>query len=126
MVVLPHAQTQPPNTRVHSRRTARTNGKNQDGSSRTLGDGVTRGLAASTPWRDAELVMTVARHSLEGWFVAGHEDPSSPALMRAYDTQAALHEAARAIAVVIETFRAETTALITSPAPGTGIPVPRR
>jgi hypothetical protein len=62
--------------------------------------------------------MKVARHSFEGWFVASHEDPPSAALMHAHHTHTALHEAARATAVLIETFRAEAAALITTPAQG--------
>ena len=128
-MLLPHAQAQPPNTRPHNRRTERTNGRDQDGSPRhhpTQGDGTPRGIAASTQWHDAELAMKVARHSLEKWFVAGHEDTPSPALTHANHTHTALHEAARAIAVLIETFRAEAAALITTPALGTGIPTSRR
>ncbi|PZS22702.1 MAG: hypothetical protein DLM60_03880 [Pseudonocardiales bacterium] len=125
VVLLPHAQTRPP----HPRHAARTNSMNRDGSPRhhlTQGDGTPRGIAASTQWHDAELVMKVARHSLEKWFVAGHEDAPSPGLMHANHTHTALHEAARAIAVLIETFRAEAAALITTPTVGTGIPTPRR
>jgi hypothetical protein len=92
----------------------------------TQGQGTTRGIAASTRLHDAELAMKVARHSFERWLVAGHEDPPAGALGHAYHTHTALHEAARAIAVLIETFRAEATALITSPAQGTDIPTQRR
>ena len=102
---------------------------NQDGSPRhhpAQGDGTPRGIAASTHWHDAELATKVARHSLEKWLVASHEDPPFPALMHGYRTHAALHEAVRAIAVLIETLRAEAAALITTPAQGTGIPTPRR
>jgi hypothetical protein len=38
--------------------------------------------------------------------------------MHAHHTHTALHEAARATAVLIETFRAEAAALITTPAQG--------
>ncbi|MDQ2790199.1 MAG: hypothetical protein M3Y73_10975 [Actinomycetota bacterium] len=42
--------------------------------------------------------------------------------MHAYHTHDALHEAARAITTLIETFRAEAVALITTPARGSDIP----
>jgi hypothetical protein len=45
--------------------------------------------------------------------------------MHAYHTHEALHEAARAITVLIDTFRAEAAALITAPARGTDIPTQR-
>ncbi len=62
--------------------------------------------------------MTVARHSFESWLVAGREDTPSIARGHAYHTHTALHEAARAITTLIETFRAEVAAVITSPAHG--------
>jgi hypothetical protein len=129
VVLLPHAQTEATDTRPHHRRTGRANGMNQDGSPRhhpTPSGDTTRGIAASTQWHDVELAMKVARHSFERWLVAGHEDTPSAALMHACHTHTALHEAARATAVLIETFRAEATALITSPVQGTGIPTQRR
>lgn len=70
--------------------------------------------------------MKVVRHSFDRWLIAGHEAPPSAALMHAYYTHTALHEAARATAVLIETFPAEATALITTPAQGTDIPTQRR
>ena len=88
-------------------------------------DSTTRAIA-NMQWHDAELAMTVARHSLERWLAAGHKDTPSAATMHAYHAHTALHEAARAITVLIETFRAEATALITTPAHGTGIPTQRR
>jgi hypothetical protein len=78
--------------------------------------GTTRVIAANTKWHDAELALKVARHSFERWLVAGHEDTPSLATMHAYHTHEALHEAARAITMIIETVRAETAALITTPA----------
>jgi hypothetical protein len=128
VVLLPHAQTEPPNTRPHNRRTGRANGMNQNGSPRhhptQSGDDTTRGTAARRQWHDAELAMKVARHSFEKWLVADHEDTPSPALMHACHTHEALHEAARATAELIETFRAEAAALISTPAQG--IPPQRR
>ncbi len=87
---------------------------NQDDSQRqhpTQSDGTTRAIAVSMQWHDAELAMKVARHSFERWLAAEHKDTPSPAYMHAYHTHTALHEAARAITTLIETFRAETTAL---------------
>jgi hypothetical protein len=93
---------------------------------RAQGAGTTDVTATSARWHDAELAMRAARHSFDRWLTAGHQDPPSPALMHAYHTHTALHEAARAIAVLIETFRAEAAALITTPAPGSGHPTQRR
>lgn len=101
---------------------------NQDNSSRRQpiqSDG-TRAIAADIEWHDAELAMKVARHSFERWLAAGHEDTPSHAIMHAYHTHTALHEAARAITRLIETFRAEVTTLITIPAHVTHIPAQRR
>jgi hypothetical protein len=92
----------------------------------TQNDGTTRAITTSTQWHDAELALKVARHSFDRWLVAGHEDTPSPAIMHAYHTHTALHEAARAITMLIETFRAEATALITTPAHGTDTPTQRR
>jgi len=83
------------------------------------GDDAPHAITMSSQWHDAELAMKVARHSFEGWLVAGHEDTPSLALRHAYHTHTALHEAARAIATLIDTFRVEAAALITSPAQGT-------
>ncbi|MGQ0717147.1 MAG: hypothetical protein ACT4NP_07485 [Pseudonocardiales bacterium] len=102
---------------------------NQDDSQRhqpTQSDGTTRALAVSMQWHDAELAMKVARHSFERWLAARHKDTPSPAIMHAYHTHTALHEAARAITMLIEAFRTEASALITTPARTTGIPTQRR
>ncbi len=87
--------------------------------------GTTRVIAANTQWHDAELALKVARHSFERWLVAGHEDTPSLAIMLAYHTHTALHEVACAITMLIETFRTETAALITTPADGNDIPHPQ-
>jgi hypothetical protein len=89
-------------------------------------DGNTRAIAANTQWHDAELAMTVARHTFERWLVAGHEDTPSLAIMHAHHTHTALHEALRAITMLIETFRVEAAALVTSPARGNDITTQRR
>jgi len=46
--------------------------------------------------------------------------------MRAYHTHEALHEAARAITVLIDTFRMEVAALIAPPAQGSDVPTQHR
>jgi hypothetical protein len=96
------------------------------GRHRAQGDDATGAITTSGQWHDAELAMTVARHSFESWLVSGYEDTPSLAVMHAYHTNTALHEAARAIATLIETFRVEAAALITDPAQSTDIPAQRR
>jgi hypothetical protein len=88
--------------------------------------GTTPVIAANTQWHDAELALKMARHSYDRWLITGGKDTRSPAIMHAYHTHEALHEAARAITTLIETFRAEAAALITTPAPGIDIPRSRR
>lgn len=131
VVLLPHARTEPVGnpTRQSSPRRERAKGMNQDNSPRQpppRGDDTARAIAANMQWHDAELAMKVARHSYESWLVAGHKDTRSSALMHAYHTHTALHEAARAISVLIETFRVEATMQATTPVPGTGVPTQRR
>jgi hypothetical protein len=129
VVLLPHARTEPTDTRAHNRRAGRATGMNHDESPPhhpTHSDATTRAITANTQWHDAELALKVARHSYQRWLTAGHEDTPSPAVMHAYHTHEALHEAARAITALIDTFRVEATALITTPARGTDIPTQRR
>jgi sigma-70-like protein len=124
VVLLPHARTEPTATRPTNRRAGRVTGMDQDNSPRqhpTQSEGSNRAVATTMQWHDAELAMKVARHSFEDWLLADQEDPSSPATMWAYHTHAALHEAARVIAMLIETFRVEVSALISAPARATGI-----
>ena len=70
--------------------------------------------------------MKVARYSFDRWLTAGDEYTPSLAIRHAYHTHTALHEAARVITMLIETFRVEAAVLITTPARGTDIPTPRR
>jgi hypothetical protein len=129
VVLLPHARTEPTDTRPNNRRTGRGSGVNQDDPPRrhlAQGDDATGAITTSRQWHDAELAMKVARHSFEGWLVAGHEDTPSLAMMNACHTHTALHEAARAITTLIETFRVEAATLLTSRAHGTDIPAQRR
>jgi hypothetical protein len=85
---------------------------------------ITRATAASSRWCDAELAMNRARHSFEGWLAAGHEDGSTSAMRHAYCTHEALHEAVRAITMLIETIRDQAATLTTTPAHDTHIPSP--
>lgn len=129
VVVLPHAGPEPADTRPNNRRTGRGPGVNHDDAPRrhpAHGDDAAGAITMSRQWHDAELAMKVARHSFESWLVAGHQDTPSLALRHACHTHTALREAAGAIAALIETFRAEATVLITSPAQGTDIPAQRR
>lgn len=129
VVLLPHARTQPTDTRSTNRRTGRVPGMNHDDSPQyhpSQREGAIRAIAASTQWHDAELALKVARHSFDSWLVAGHEDTPSLAIMYASHTHTALHEAARAITMLIETFRVEATALITTPTRGTDTLTQRR
>jgi hypothetical protein len=117
LVLLPHTRAEPTDTRTHNRRTERGQGMNHGDSSRqhsTPSDGTPCLIAANGQWHDAELAMTVARHSFHRWLVAGHKDTPSSAIMHAYHTHTALYEAARAITMLIDTFRAEMTALMTT------------
>jgi hypothetical protein len=70
--------------------------------------------------------MKVAGRSFEEWLLAGQEDPSTPATMQAYHTHVALHEAARVIATLIETFRVEVSGLISASTRDADIPAQRR
>ncbi|MGB9280271.1 MAG: sigma factor-like helix-turn-helix DNA-binding protein [Pseudonocardiaceae bacterium] len=121
VVLLPHTHT---DTRPTNGHTAGVTGMNQDSPPRhhpTRSAGGTRAVATTMQWHDAELAMKVARHTFEEWLLAGQEDPSSPATMQAYHTHAALHEAARVIAMLIETFRVDVSALISAPTRDTGV-----
>jgi hypothetical protein len=88
--------------------------------------GTTRATVASSQWHDAELAMKLARHSFDRWRAAGYEEASSSAQRHVYCTHEALHEAARAITMLIDTIRVEVAALITTPAQDLGIPAQHR
>jgi hypothetical protein len=92
----------------------------------TQNDSTTRAITASTQWHDAELALKVARYTFDRWLIADHQDTPCPAIMHAYHTHTALHEAARAITMLIDTFRVEATTLITNPTHGTDTPTPRQ
>jgi hypothetical protein len=129
VVLLPHTPTEPPNTRPDNRCVGRAIGMNHDDPPRRhriQSNGTIGPIAASTQWHDAELAMKVARHSFDRWLTAGHEDTPSLAMMYACRTHTALHEAARVITMLIETFRVEAAASITNPARATDIPSQRR
>ena len=114
VVLLPHVRKSPDN-----RRAGKATGMSQDDSLRpppAQNGGTTRVIAANTQWHDAELALKVARHSFERWLVAGHEDTPSLAIMHAHHTHVALHEATRAITMLVDTVHTETATLITTPA----------
>jgi hypothetical protein len=124
VVLLPHARIEPTGTRPKDRRTGGITGMDQHDSSprhSTRSDGGSRVIAANLQWHDAELALKVARHCFERWRIAGQQDTT----MHAYHTHMALHEAARIIALLIETLRVEANAPITVPARGADIPAQR-
>lgn len=128
VVLLPHVRAELIDIRPKSRRTGGVTGMDQDNSpprDPPQRDGRTRVIAANLQWHDAELALKVARHCFERWRVAGPKDTPLPATMHAYHTHVALHEVARVIAMLIETFRLEANARITTQAPGAGIPIQR-
>jgi hypothetical protein len=43
-------------------------------------------ITAKVQWHDAELALTVARHSYDRWLAAVHQDTPSLATMHAYHT----------------------------------------
>jgi hypothetical protein len=66
VVLLPHARTEPTDAQPTNRRTGRGTGMNHNGSPRRPpghNGGTTRVIAANVQWHDAELALTVARHS---------------------------------------------------------------
>jgi hypothetical protein len=129
VVLLPHARTEPTDTSLTNRSTARGAGMNHNGSPAhppAPGDGTTRVITANVQWHDAELALTVARHGYDRWLTAVHQDTPSLATMHAHHTHTALHETARAITTLLDTFRAEAAALITTAARGTDIPTQQR
>lgn len=103
---------------------------NQDESARphpARNGGGPRVVAVTGQWDGAELALKVARHNYEGWLAVGQQEESRvSAAMRAYATHEALHQAACAIAVLIDTFRTEAAALIATRSPGGEVSTPRR
>jgi anti-anti-sigma factor len=68
------------------------------------------GTACLQHWQDAQLALDVARRCFEAWRQAGGDQT---AIRHARHTHEALHEASRAIAVLMEAFR---VAVVTGPA----------
>ena len=127
VVLLPQARPEPTNTRPTDRRAERATDTNQDDSTRpppVQNDGITPMTAANTQCHDAELALKMALRSYDRCLGADGEDTRSTVMMHAYHAHEALQEASRAITMLIKMFRAETAALITTPAPGTDIPRP--
>jgi sigma-70-like protein len=127
VVLLPHAPTEPPDTRPTNRRAGTANGMdhNESPRHRAFSD-TTRAITASRQWHDAELAMRQARHSFDRWLAVDHRDPPSLAIVHAHHTRAAVQKAARVIVALFETLDAEATALITTPTQRTNIPTQRR
>jgi hypothetical protein len=82
------------------------------------------GIGCLQQWQDAELAMTRARRCFEGWRQASGADRPSTAIRHAYHTHEALHEAARALSLLIETFRVEAMPRATTPAGSPVLPCP--
>ncbi|MGH3830751.1 MAG: hypothetical protein ACRDRS_09940 [Pseudonocardiaceae bacterium] len=129
VVLLPHTQTEPTDTRPTYHPAARVAGMNHnDSPGRRLAqsDGTTRAITASRQWHDVELAVKVARHSFDRWLTADHEDIPSLTTMHAHHTRTAVHEAARAITTLINTLQTQETELITTPARNTDESTQRR
>jgi hypothetical protein len=129
VVLLTHARIEPTDIRSTKRRAERATGMNRDDFPRphpAQNGGTTPVIAAHTQWHDAELALKMARRSYDRWLIAGGEDTRSSAIMHVYHTHEALHEAARAITMLIETVGAEAAAQITTPAPAPTSPAQRR
>jgi hypothetical protein len=89
VVLLPHARTEPTDTRPNNHRTGRGPGVNPDDAPRrppAHGDDATGAITTSRRWHDAELAMKVARHSFDSWLIAGHQDTPALALRHACHT----------------------------------------
>lgn len=61
-------------------------------------------VLALCQWQDADMAMNAARHHFEVWL---HSDTPAVFRLYAYRTHEALHEATRAIDVLVETLRVE-------------------
>jgi hypothetical protein len=64
-------------------------------------------IIALCQWQDAAIAMNAARRYFETWLHSDHKDISATVRLYAYHTHEALHEATRAIGVLIETLRVE-------------------
>lgn len=64
-------------------------------------------ILALCQWQDAAIAMNAARRCFETWLHSDHKDTPATVRLYAYHTHEALHEATRAIGVLIETLRVE-------------------
>lgn len=125
VVLLPHTQTEPTDTRPAHRRATRANGMNHNESPQRYpaqSDGTTSAITASRQWHDVELAVKAARHSFDRWLTANHEDTPFLVTMHAHHTRTAVHEAARAITILIDTLEPQETEPINTPARNTENP----
>jgi hypothetical protein len=58
-------------------------------------------------WQDAELAMIIARRCFQSWRAVAQQGTSTAVTRHAYHTHEALHEALRAISVLVEILRVE-------------------
>lgn len=129
VVLLPHTQTEPTDTRPTHHPAARATGMNHNDSPQhrpTQSDGTTRAITASRQWHDVELAVKVARHHFDRWVTANHEDTPFLATMHANHTRKAVHEAARVITTLIDTLQTTETEIITTSARNTNTPTQRQ
>jgi hypothetical protein len=128
VVLLPHARTEPTDTRPTTHRAGRVTGMNHDQSPRhhpARSDTTTLAIAARQ-WHDTELAIKVARHSFDRWLTASDQGTPSLTSIHAHPTRTAVHEAARTIATLINTLDAEATQTDHHPARDTDILPPLR
>jgi hypothetical protein len=64
-------------------------------------------ILALCQWQDADIAMNAARRYFETWLHSDHKETPATVHLYAYHTHEALHEATRAIGVLIETLRVE-------------------
>jgi hypothetical protein len=64
-------------------------------------------ILALCQWQAADIAMNVARRYFEAWLHSNHKDTPAMARLHAYHTHEALHEATRAIGMLIETLSAQ-------------------
>ncbi|MGH3826799.1 MAG: hypothetical protein ACRDQX_06450 [Pseudonocardiaceae bacterium] len=129
VVLLPHTQTEPTDTRPTNRPAARATGMNQDDSPRrhlAQSDGTTRAVTVSRQWHDVELAVKAARHSFDRWVTADQDDTPFLATMHARHARTAAHEAERAITNLIDTLHTQEMEPSNTPARNTENPTQRR
>jgi hypothetical protein len=116
VVLLPHVRAKPPDTRLTTRGAVRDTSVNQSSRLQPARSAATIPVSAARQWHDAELAMRVARHSFDRWITASDQDPRSLASMHADHTRTTVHEAARAIATLLNTLDTDAATVTTTPA----------